>query len=360
MITVDQVRIEGFRSIKSCDLKLGSLNAIIGANGSGKSNFIAAFRFLNEILAGHLQLYVGEKGGADRLLHHGLKTTPAMSMYFKMDKNAYAFSLKAAQGGGLIFEDEKTIFYGDYVSERVYSVARGHTETKLPAVAESGHPVSRYVANGVRGWSLYHFHDTSDSAPPKQSCELNDNLYLRADAGNLPALLYWMKEKHPANYARIVSHVQSVAPFFEDFDLKPSRLNENQIKLEWKQKGSDAYFDGYSLSDGTLRFICLAALLLQPRAPRVILLDEPELGLHPAALAVLVEMLRAASRTHQIILATQSVHLLGFLEIDDIIVADHDGKATHFSRPDKNQLADFLEEYSLGDLWLKNLLGGRP
>ncbi len=360
MITVDQVRIEGFRSIKSCDLKLGSLNAIIGANGSGKSNFIAAFRFLNEILAGRLQLYVGEKGGADRLLHHGIKTTPSLSMDFLLEQHAYEFALKPAQGGGFIFETEAVLKLGNTNPQIVQEIGQGNAESNLSIYANKGHTPSKILAEKIQGSFLYHFHDTSDSAPPKQYSDLSDNRQLRPDAANRPAFLYWMKEKHPANYARIVNHVQSVAPFFEGFDLEPSRLNENQIKLEWKQKGSDAYFDGYSLSDGTLRFICLATLLLQPNAPRLILLDEPELGLHPAALSVLVDMLRAAAQDHQIILATQSVHLLGFLEVDDIIVADHDGMATNFKRPDKEQLAEFLDVYSLGDLWLKNLLGGRP
>jgi predicted ATPase len=360
LITVDRVRIEGFRSIKSCDLELTSLNAIIGANGAGKSNLIAAFRFLNEILAERLQLYVGEKGGTDRLLHHGQKNTPALSMYFKMDRNAYEFELKPAQGGGLFFDHEDTVFYGDRVAINKYTIGRGNEETKLAVSVKNQHSVSQYVEARVKGWSLFHFHDASDSAPPKQHCSIDDNYELRADGANLPAVLFLMKEKYPTNYNRIVSHVQSVAPFFEDFDLKPSRLNESLIKIEWKQKGSDAYFDGFSLSDGTLRFICLATLLLQPLAPKVILLDEPELGLHPAALDVLVDMLKSASELHQIILATQSVHLLSRLSIDDIIVAEHDGSATNFKRPDKKELAEFLDEYSLGELWLKNLLGGRP
>ena len=151
-----------------------------------------------------------------------------------------------------------------------------------------------------------------------------------------------------------------VAPFFDSFILAPSQLNERKIKLVWRHKDSDAYFDAYSLSDGTLRFICLATLLLQPNPTELILLDEPELGLHPFAIHILAEMLEAASIPSQILLATQSVTLLNYFAIKDIIVAKKDGRQTAFHRLNEEKLRIWLDEYSLGELWEKNLLGGRP
>jgi predicted ATPase len=189
---------------------------------------------------------------------------------------------------------------------------------------------------------------------------VDDNRFFRPDAANLPAYLYWLQEKHPVQFRHIEEHVRLVAPFFEKFVLAPSKLNEKKIKLEWRQKGSEAYFDAYSLSDGTLRFICLATLLLQPKPPALILLDEPELGLHPFAIRILAEMLEAASKRVQVLLATQSVTLLNNFAPQDVIVAENDGVKTTFDRLDAEKLKGWLDEFSIGELWEKNVLGGRP
>ncbi len=190
--------------------------------------------------------------------------------------------------------------------------------------------------------------------------DVDDNRFFRPDAANLPAYLYWLQEKHPLQFRHIEEHIRLIAPFFEQFVLAPSKLNENKIKLEWRQKGSDAYFDAYSLSDGTLRFICLATLLLQPHPPALILLDEPELGLHPFAIRILAEMLEAAAQRVQVLLATQSVTLLNNFAPQDVIVAENDGRRTTFNRLDAEKLKDWLDDFSLGELWEKNVLGGRP
>lgn len=237
----------------------------------------------------------------------------------------------------------------------------GHKESKLEEAAESYHnKIPKYVFPKVRKLVVYHFHDTSDSSPSKQTCDVEDNRAFRSDAANLPAYLYLLQQKHPVQFRHIEEHIRLVAPFFDSFVLAPSKLNEKRIKLEWRQKGSDAYFDAYSLSDGTLRFICLATLLLQPSPPALILLDEPELGLHPFAIRILAEMLEAASKRVQVVLATQSVTLLNNFAPQDVIVAENDGLKTTFKRLDEEKLKHWLEEFSIGELWEKNVLGGRP
>ncbi len=356
MLTLRKIKIEGFKSIQSASVTLGELNVVIGANGSGKSNFIGVFRLLDKVLSHQLQLYVASE--PDRFLHHGRKTTPALSLDFALGQNSYGFKLKAMQDS-LIFEYEKVEYRGFWNYGE--PIAVGHKESKLEEAADSYHnKIPQFVFPKVRNLVVYHFHDTSDSSPAKQTCALEDNRALKPDAANLAAYLYLLQQKHPLEFRQIEEHVRLVAPFFDSFVLAPSRLNEEKIKLEWKQKGSDAYFDAYALSDGTLRFICLATLLLQPSPPALILLDEPELGLHPFAIRLLAEMLESNAKRVQIILATQSVTLLNHFSPKDVIVAENDGLQTSFKRLDEAALAQWLEEYSLGELWEKNVLGGRP
>lgn len=356
MKTLRKVKIEGFKSIERAELMLGDLNVVIGANGSGKSNLIGVFRLLERVLSHNLQVYLASE--PDRFLHHGRRVTPALSLDFAFGQNAYGFKLKAVQDT-LIFETE-SVEYSGYWS---YSepLAVGHKESRLEAAAESHkNKIPKFVFPIVRNLVVYHFHDTSDSSPAKQTSDADDNRFFRPDAANLPAYLYWLQEKHPTQFRYIEEHVRLVAPFFERFVVAPSKLNEKKIKLEWRQKGSDAYFDAYSLSDGTLRFICLATLLLQPNPPALILLDEPELGLHPFAIRILAEMLEAASGRVQVLLATQSVTLLNHFAPRDVLVASNDGLRTTFERVDENKLKSWLDDFSLGELWEKNVLGGRP
>ncbi len=356
MKTLHKVEIKSFKSIESVVLELGELNVVIGANGSGKSNLIGVFRLLERVLTHNLQRYVASE--PDRFLFHGRKTTPTLSLDFVVGQNSYGFKLKAAQDT-LVFEDERVEYSGYWHYGE--PIAVGHKESKLEEAAQSYHnKIPQYVFPKMRNLVVYHFHDTSDTSPAKQMVDVDDNRFFRPDAANLPAYLYWLQEKHPLQFRHIEEHIRLIAPFFEQFVLAPSKLNENKIKLEWRQKGSDAYFDAYSLSDGTLRFICLATLLLQPHPPALILLDEPELGLHPFAIRILAEMLEAAAQRVQVLLATQSVTLLNNFAPQDVIVAENDGRRTTFNRLDAEKLKDWLDDFSLGELWEKNVLGGRP
>lgn len=355
MRTLRAVHVEGFKSIVSADITLGDLNVVIGANGSGKSNLIGVFRLLERVLSRNLQLYVA--GEPDRLLHHGRKVTPALSMALQFEHHRYGFKLIAAQDT-LVFESETVSEPGHSVNLQVQGPGRleslfDHPNFNRVELPEDALSLLRHLV-------VHHFQDVSDTAPAKQSADLDDNRYLRADAANLAPYLYWLQERHPVEFRHVEEHVRLVAPFFDRFVLAPSRLNEKKIKLEWRQKGSDAYFDGYSLSDGTLRFICLATLLLQPTPPALILLDEPELGLHPYAIRILAELLDAASQGAQVLLATQSVTLMNQFAPADVLVAENLGGQTSFRRLDEAALARWLAEFSLGELWEKNVLGGRP
>ncbi|HEY1935782.1 MAG TPA: AAA family ATPase [Acetobacteraceae bacterium] len=360
---LERIEIGNFRSIRAAQLELRALNVVIGPNGAGKSNLIGAFRLLDQIIQKRLREYVADHDGAARILHHGPKISPNLSMRFDFGANGYSFTLAPSTSDNLYFLREQTHFRGDYTPEGGSLLGVGHQEAMLPEAARKARKgVAHYVMQGVRDWVVYHFHDTSDTSPPKLMQDVDDNRTLRRDAANLAAFLYRLEQRHLDSFRRITEHVQRIAPFFSEFRVAPLAANPDKIKLEWRQRGSDAYFDGSSLSDGTLRFICLATLLLQPRhlMPSVILIDEPELGLHPAALTLLAEMLRDAAVSSQLLAATQSVTLLDHLTPEEVIVAEQEDGASTFRRLDEATLRDWMEDYGLGELWLKNVLGGRP
>lgn len=349
--------LTGYKSIAQCDLTLGSLNVLIGANGAGKSNFIGFFRLINRVLDQQLQVYVSEAGGPDAVLHFGRKTTEELKAELYFGNNGYKFRLRPTQDNRMMFAYEALWWNlkGDWQPRS------GHFETGFKEGQGYG-AIWDHTVPAMRSWRVYHFHDTSRSALVKQFHRIGDNEYLRDDARNLAAFLYRLKNHHETQYKRIVKSVQMVAPFFGDFHLRPAVDNDESIQLEWTEAGQDTPFSASALSDGTLRFICLATVLLQPGefVPATILIDEPELGLHPFAIAVLGGMLRAAAQQYQLIVSTQSVELVNEFNAEDLIVVDKRGGASTFRRLDEAPLKEWLDEYSLGELWKKNILGGRP
>lgn len=362
MSSLDRIEVHGFKSIRKVDLQLRALNVLIGANGAGKSNFISLFNLLNNMVENNLQLFVGRSGGADAFLHYGQRVTDEMLIRLHFGQNGYEVKLVPSKNDTLIFSEESCLFQGiGYKTPYVAYLGSGHKETKLHEETQKPRKtISSHVLDSLKSWKVYHFHDTSDQAEVKKTGDIEDNRALRPNASNLAAFLYLLSERHPQHYKRIVGTIRLVAPFFDDFVLGPSRLNPDKIQLEWKELNSDAYFNAHSLSDGTLRFICLATLLLQPHLPTTVLIDEPELGLHPYAITMLANLLQSAAAKTQVIVSTQSVPLVNQFSPEDIVVVNRGEEQSTFRRLDADSMEDWLEEYGLGDLWEKNLLGGRP
>ncbi len=366
---LNRITIEGFKSIKCVEeLELGRINVLIGPNGSGKSNFIGALSFLQTLRAGGLRDYVAHAGGADRILHFGSKTTEYLKLHTSFEsvgdaENEYEIALAATASDELYPATEIVYVWNKArYPERPFenSLAPYGNEAGISDPASEG--IAWYVRRHLDGWRLYHFHDTSPTSPMKKTGDVHDNRGLRPDGANLAPFLYYLREKHNSAYILVRDAVRLAAPFFDDFMLEPLALNENKIRLEWRHAGSDAYFDASSLSDGSLRFIALAVLLLQPKVlrPSTILLDEPEIGLHPYAITLLSSLIEQASAETQVILATQSSLLLDHFAPEDVLVADRTEGRTEFTRLDPEKLEVWLEDYSLGQLWEKNEIGGRP
>ena len=364
---LDYATVRGFKSIASIEkLPLAACNVLIGPNGSGKSNFIGVFAFLHAIRDGRLGNYVTEAGGAEKVLHFGSKTTKEINIHisFENEVNQYDLTLSPTRDDGLYPSSESVLFWkksrypkpwDDSLSPREGGREAGISNPNLQRT-------SGWVRQRLGGWRLYHVHDTSSSSQMRKTGAVNDNRFLQPDGSNLAAFLYYLHEREEAAYSLIRRTVQRVAPFFDDFRLEPLRLKPDDIKLEWRHKNSDQYFDASSLSDGTLRFIALAALFLQPKQylPSVILVDEPELGLHPYAIEMLTSLIRAASTNTQVIVSTQSSLLLDHLQPEDVLVANRVGGATQITRLESARLVEWLKDYSLGQLWEKNEFAGRP
>jgi predicted ATPase len=352
---LSQLVINGFKSIRECDLKLNAMNVLIGPNGVGKSNFIVFFKLIQQMLDQNLQTYVSKQGGPDAILHFGRKTTEQLSAALYFGNNGYKFTLEPTQDNRMMYAREALWWNmkGDQF------VGSGHFESQ----AEKDRSlIKQYTLPAMKSWRIFHFHDTSDSASVKGVQKINDVEYLRPDARNLAPFLLMLREQHPDNYKQVLRVVRLIAPFFGDFFLKPTPGNKDTIELQWTEKGEDVPFKAHQLSDGTLRFICLATVLCQPEdlQPETILIDEPELGLHPFAITLLASLLRSVSKNKQVIVSTQSVALVNEFEIGDLIVAERVDRSSAFKRLDEDDFKSWLEEYSLGELWAKNILGGRP
>ena len=366
---LDYITIKGFKSIASVErLELRPVNVVIGANGSGKSNFIGAFSFLHEIREGRLNEYVRTAGGAEQLLHFGSKVTKSIQLgvSFRDSINRYSLDLVPTPDDSLVLLKEIVSFwdksrYPEGPFEKGLSAREGGREAGISDPNLKG-GTPDWVRTRLGRWRLYHVHDTSASSPLRKTAKTHDNAFLRPDGSNLAAFLYLLQEKFPDAYGLIRGSVQRVAPFFDDFLLHPDPFNEDSIRLAWKHKNSDQYFGASALSDGTLRFVLLATLFLQPEkyVPSVILVDEPELGLHPYAVTMLASLVKQASARTQVILSTQSPLLLDHFEPEDILIAERTNGGTTITRLETAPLENWLDEYSLGQLWEKNELGGRP
>ncbi|CAM2138236.1 AAA family ATPase [Pararobbsia alpina] len=360
MPSVHSLTVTGYKSIRALhDFELRNLNVLIGANGAGKSNFISLFRLLNEMYEQRLQLFVQTQGGPDAMLHFGRRTTDKLHAAFYFAKNGYEFDLVPTNDNRLVFEREVSSYRGvQFHTAPSSTLATGHAESKLKEAID---PYSPYVRESVSNWRVYHFHDTSDKARVKQRHATNDNLRLKPDAANLAAYLRMLRSNHQGAYRRIVDTIRLVAPFFGDFVHRDD--DSETVELEWTQRDNpDTPFKAHVLSDGTLRFICLTTLLLQPieLLPDTILIDEPELGLHPYAISVLAEVLQQVAEAKQVIVSTQSVELVNELCAEDIVVVDQKDGASTFRRYKQEELSGWLEQYALGELWKRNILGGRP
>ena len=384
--------IKGFKTIRELDrFEPRSLTVLLGPNGAGKSNFISFFRMMSWALSGPegLPMFVGRQGGAGKLLHDGSATTREIEADLKIvtdaGENQYAFRLVFAAGDTLIFADERYRFSRrDYPSSAPWrETGAGHGGPKILALADED-LTAQVLRNILRKIVVYQFHNTANTARIRNKWNVRDNRWLKEDAANLAPVLLRLRESDGKCYRRIVDTIRLILPFFSDFELEPnpdlslrsnpsekpfsffpdseSEPNHDSLLLAWRERGTDEVFDPSQASDGMLRIISLVTLLLLPERdlPDVLILDEPELGLHPYAITIIGGLIRAAASRIQVVVATQSLPLVDCFDPADIVVVEREERGSSFRRLDPAALESWLEDYSLSELWEKNVLGGRP
>lgn len=341
---------------------MGDITVLLGANGSGKSNIISFFQLLSAMLDGNLQNYIARMGTPELFLHYGVKKTKNIEFMLDLergeDKYVYTCHLSYAIPDSLVIEGEclesnPPIMMG--------MNCRNTKETLLGKGKRNDEMSVLY--DFLHGFKVFQFQDTSMESAMRLPCNQYQADYLQGNGGNIAAYLYYLKNEYADYYERIIGYIREIMPQFGDFYLQPNAAG--YIMLKWKDNsGNDYIMLPQQISDGTLRFIALATLLLQPaeKIPSLIILDEPELGLHPSAIGQLAEMVKQASQYTQIVLATQSPQLADEFEVADIAIVERDEalQSTTVHKLDEERLKEWIEEYSISELWNKNVIGGKP
>ncbi|MGL4671594.1 AAA family ATPase [Cetobacterium sp.] len=364
---IDRIVIENYKSIKKVDIKLSMINVLIGSNGAGKSNFISFFKFLSSITQKRMQIYIQEEAGAEYILYHGRKVSENLKARIELTDGSstyYEFNLLPNTEGTLFFSHEGVGYRDNSKYENYFdystNLAKGN-ETGLVDLKTETRNVQPIIVNRLNEYRIYHFHDTGKTARVKQSFNLYDNEFLYEDARNLASFLYKLQQTNKITLERIEKTIRLIAPYFDKFVLAPNPFNKEEIRIAWREKSSEMLFNANHFSDGTLRMICLITLFFQPQPPKTIILDEPELGLHPFALTILSDLIKKVSQNGiQVIISTQSIPLVEKFRIEDIVVVDKIGNESVLKKLDLENLKEWLDEYSIGELWEMNLLGGRP
>ncbi|MYH02094.1 MAG: AAA family ATPase [Nitrospira sp. SB0675_bin_23] len=362
---LDRLTIQGFKSIhKLEDFEFKSLNVLIGANGAGKSNLISFFRLLQAIINGNLKDYVRESGGISDLLFNGRKATRHLEFETRFGPRGYRFKIKPgpSEHSWALTDEERYYEHGRTGWWKLGDSPDGQSLLVKEVKARSRDAeYSKPVYESIDSWKIYHFHDTSGSAAMRHSEIIQDNKSLRFDASNIAPFLLRLKNEDEETYEEILQSCRLVIPYFDDFLLDVESSGQKKtVTLSWRAKGSDYPMQPYHFSDGSIRFICLTTALLQPDPPSSLMIDEPELGLHPAAISILAELIQNASKRTQLIVATQSPALIDNFSVEDVVVVSRKDGASTFERLHEKDYRAWLEGYSVGELWSKDVIAGGP
>lgn len=372
-----RVRIQNFKSIKACDVKLGSLAVLVGPNGSGKSNFLDALRFTADALSTTLDNALRERGGISEVRRRsgGHPNHFAIRLDFRLPSGAhgnYSFKIGAMSAGGFHVTGEECMVYPADLSEPEARYRReGATLTTslaelLPAVAEdrlflvsaSNLGPFRPVYDSLCSMGFYNLSPAAIRQPQRP----DPGLLLRRDGSNLASVLGHLAQENPKVLERVVDYVRRVAPGVQDVrraSVGPMETIEFRQSVAGQKRPWS--FTATNMSDGTLRGLGVLVALLQSngRRPTLVGIEEPEVALHPAAVGILIDAVRDASRHTQILLTSHSPDLLDRDDLDDetvFAVSATDGVSTIGRLNDVSRQALRDRLFTAGELLRMNQL----
>jgi predicted ATPase len=384
MNTFERLKIDGFRRLYSAEVEMRDLTVMIGANGVGKSSFLEIFSLLAASANGQLQSKISEFGGLTQMvtLDRADSVSISLSMPIK-NQEPLNYSLELATKGQFYEIGSETlrqrrdpnasqpfkyiesrgtdVIYFSPEDEKLVrpSWQYNHLESSLaqvPKMYREPETLRQQLASCsfYKAWEL----NLSPQSPIRLPQSMRPATLPGAKGEDLVSCLYYLRETDPNRFEIIQDTLAAAFPDFERLSFPP--VAAGTLAMTWKDRNFSHPFYMHQLSEGTLRFLWLITLLQSRDLTAVTLIDEPEVSLHPELLQLLADAMREASQKTQLIVATHSDRLLGFLKPHEVLVCDsEDGLAT-LSWADSIDLEHWLKDYSLDQLWAMNIIGGRP
>ena len=361
---IESLHVKGFRSLADVQLdEIPNPMVLLGANGAGKSNVLRFVQLLQALAGRRLGEFVRRRGGADDQLFGGHQSTnrieAKVSSRTDLGTHTYAVTLEGTEAGDLSFVNEEFTPCAAEAGEPDCGQPNRESGFVLMACSKSGDDRSKAAVDLLRDTMVYQFHDTSSASPIKTRWDAEDNHRLLEHGGNLAPVLVHLRRNDLPKYEMICRHIRRVLPEFDGFEIE---ADYGKAILRWRAKTTKQTMGAHLTSDGSLRAFCLITLLNLPSEllPSIVLLDEPELGLHPFAVSLVSHMVKVLARERQVIVATQSPYFVDAFSLEEIVVLTmRDGK-TEAKRFADGDFSHWLDEHSTGELWWKNLLGGYP
>lgn len=381
--------VQNYRSLVDIRLALRDLMVVIGPNGVGKTALLEVLQLLQRGSQQELNGFLESQGGFQAVLNHqkGLGESPRLEVKLEVDVQSeqssapmnYSFELVGKQVGYVIDLErlewqydpraENPFRYIDAHYDRLYYADPAGTGMVRPdwdytrlELALAQVPKMYRQPEALRSMLAstrhYSFLDVSPRAVVRLPQSLTPATRPGPNGENLYSALHNLRASHYDTYERIAALLQQGFPDFGRIEFPV--VGAGQVTLAWYDRGDKDPFYPNQLSEGTLRFLWLITTLLAPPSPAVVLLDEPEVSLHPELLKLLAALLQDASQSGQIVVATHSPDLIRWLQPEEVLIAEKEEGRTRLTWADELDLGEWLAEYTLRDLWLMGNLGGRP
>jgi predicted ATPase len=396
----DYIKIEGFRSFKKVELEMPRLAVLIGPNGGGKSNFLDLLMLVAEAGNGQLANGVYKRGGFPNIAfgfdpsqEAGIELRFKEALWWRVptrggdDKLDVRFKMAVRNYGSIAQVTAESVWQESATEPSLCAemVSRGPAGAVLRAPNEAGavvaeerrgvtpselvisqvkdsekYPASSFVLRELAGWTLYRDIDVGPEARVRQPTLIRPDVLLLPDGSNLSSVLHSIQQGHPDLWSEILEDLHTAYQDFVKLTV-PAGGGDGKVHLRWFERPYEK--EGMSanlLSDGTLKLLCLMAILKTPDPPSLICIDEPELGLHPDWIKLVAELLQDAAARTQVIVATHSPHIVAKLEPEQVIVTEKVEGETHLNQLKTRDLGNWLKDFSLAELWLSGEIGGRP